>query len=277
MRLEGFCKGLSWAILLIISVACSEFNDIRKSDDWEKKYKAALEYYEEEDYYRANVLLEEVLPLLRGTEYEEKAQFLYAYSHYYRKQYILSAHYFKTFYDTYGRSEYAEEALYRYAYSLYSQSPEYNLDQSSTYEAIQAIQLFINRYPGSENREEATAIIDKLQRKLELKAFDNARLYHQLRVWKSAIIAFDNFSNDYPDSPLNERAQFLKIESSYELAARSIESKKEERFRQTVDYYQEFLDTYPESEYLKEAENIYKATLKGLESVNTPTETAENS
>ncbi|MGB3180081.1 MAG: outer membrane protein assembly factor BamD [Cyclobacteriaceae bacterium] len=276
MRLEGISRGLVWALLAIMTVGCSEFNKIRKSDDWQKKYNAALEYYEDEDYYRANVLLEEVLPLLRGTEYEEKAQFYYAYSHYYREQYILSAHYFKTFYDTYGRSEYAEEALYKYAYSLYNQSPETNLDQSSTYEAISAIQLFINRYPGSEYREEATEIIDKMQRKLEAKAFENARLYHQLRVWKSAIIAFDNFADDFPDSPLNERAMFLKLDAAHELAVRSVESKKGERFRQAVTYYQEFLDAYPESEYLRDAESVYKATLKGLESVTT-TETADNS
>lgn len=277
MRLEGICRSLVWTLLLIMSVACSEFNDIRKSDDWERKYKAALDYYENEDYYRANVLLEEVLPLLRGTEYEEKAQFLYAYSHYYRENYILSAHYFRNFYDTYGRSESAEEALYRYAYSLYLQSPETNLEQSSTYEAITAIQTFINRYPGSEYREEATEIIDKLQRKLEVKAFDNANVYHRLRIWKSAIIAFDNFKDDYPDSPLNEKALYLKLESAYELAAKSVESKKKERYQQAVAFYQAFLDTYPESEYIKDAESIYKATLKGLESVNETTESANNS
>ena len=277
MRLEGICRGLVWTLLAVLAVSCSDFNKIRKSDDWQKKYNAALEYYEEEDYYRANILLEEVLPLLRGTEYEEKAQFYYAYSHYYREQYILSAHYFKTFFDTYGRSQYAEEALYKYAYSLYLQSPETNLDQSSTYEAISAIQLFINRYPGSEYREEATEIIDKMQRKLEVKAFENARLYHQLRVWKSAIIAFENFSDDFPDSPLNERASYLKIDAAYELAVRSVESKKEERYRQAVDYYQEFLDEYPASEYLRDAESVYKATLRGLESVNKSTETADNS
>ena len=70
------------------------------------------------------------------------------------------------------------EAEYLYAYSLYKESPNSNLDQSSTVEAISAMQNFINKYPYSEYSINANEIIDELQIKLETKNFENAKQYY---------------------------------------------------------------------------------------------------
>src|SRR5690606_31832086 len=193
----------TFATLLLASSSCSKFRKIQKSDDWKVKYDAAINYYErgeKGDYYKASVLFEEVLPLIRGSKEAEKAQFYYAYAHYYQKQYILSAHYFKTFNDTYSRSELAQEAMYMHAYSLYLTSPVVDLDQTSTYEAMQAMQTFINQHPQSEYRDDATEIIDALQAKLEEKAFENAKLYQKLERYEAALVAYENFEDDFPGS-----------------------------------------------------------------------------
>jgi outer membrane protein assembly factor BamD len=263
------------AVYVIISLialsSCSKFRKIQKSDDWEVKYRAALEYYNNEEYYKASVLFEEILPIMRGRPEAEQVQYYFAYSYYYQKQYILSAHYFKTFFTIYSRSEWAQEAMYMHAYSLYLDSPAYELDQSNTYDAISAMQYFINKFPNSEYRSEATRIIDELQVKLEEKAYENAIHYYKLEKYnggdalKAALIAFDNFQNDYPDSELNDRISFLKVEASYKLARRSIRSKQRERLMNTVEYYQEFIDNYPQSDYVRNAENIYINCLDDLE------------
>jgi outer membrane protein assembly factor BamD len=252
-------------MLVVAGSSCSKFRQIQKSTDWRVKYDAAFKYYEEEDYYRASILLEELLPIIRGTEEAEKAQFYYAYSLYRQKnQYLLSSHHFKSFYDTYNRSEYAEEALFMYAYSLYQQSPKYNLDQSSTREAIQSMQGFLNRYPYSEYKDQANEIIDQLQLKLEKKAYENAKQYFKLELLKAALVEFENFQRDFPDSRYNEEIGFFLIKAEYELARRSIRSKQAERYNQVVEYYLDFVDTYQNSQYLKEAEVIYIETLDEL-------------
>lgn len=251
--------------------SCSKFRKIQKSNDWEVKYRAALEYYDTKDYYRAATLFEEILPIIRGRPEAEKVQFYFAYAHYYQKQYILSAHYFETFFSIYSRSEMAEEAMYMHAYSLYLDSPEESLDQSNTYGAIDAIQSFLNKYPRSTYREEGTRIIDELQIKLELKAYENALQYYKLEKYhggdalKASIIAFDNFSRDYPDSDYNDQISFLKIECSYKLAKKSIRSRQRERLNDTIEYYNSFIDNYPESKNIRDAENIYQACLDDLE------------
>lgn len=246
-------------------ISCGEFRQLQKSDDWKAKYDGAMRYYEEGDYYRAIALFEEILPVTRGKAEGEKAQFYYAYAHYNDNQFILSAHYFKTFYETYSRSPLANEAQFMYAYSLYQSSPIYNLDQTSTKEAIAAFQVFINRNRDSKYVTEANQILNELQVKLETKDYHGAKLYHKIGILNSAITAFDNFAINYPDSRFNEELQFLKIESTFQMAEQSIPSKKEERFRNVVELYEEYIDDYPESSYIANAGKYYNDALSQIE------------
>jgi outer membrane protein assembly factor BamD len=238
-------------------ISCSEFRKIQKKGDWKQKYDAALQYYEEEEYYKASVLLEDILPIIRGTEFAEKAEYVYAYSYFHQGQHILSAHYFQNFYRTFSRSDFAEEAMYMHAYSLYLDSPDYNLDQTSTVEAINAMQLFLNRFPQSHFRQDASDIIQDLQVKLEKKSYDNSTHYYRLERFKAAVVAFENFLTDFPDSELVEEVAYMQVDAQYRLALRSIYSKKRERFQKALDYYQEYIDDYPEGEYVKDAQKIF--------------------
>lgn len=253
--------------LLVLYFGCSEFRKIQKSDDWKLKYDAALKYYERKDYYRSVILFDQVMPYLRGSAEAELVQFYYAYAHYYQKQYLLASHYFKNFFDTFNRSDFAEEAFYMYGYSLYKQSPIYNLEQSSTVEAVQAIQAFLNRYPNSEYRTEAINIQSELRLKLEKKAFENAKLYYILggSRLKSALISLDNFKKDFPDSILGEDASYYQVQASYKYAKESIPSKQKERYYEFIEHYEEFIDDFPESKYLKNTQNYYSNSLNQLE------------
>jgi outer membrane protein assembly factor BamD len=257
-------KVFSLVILIITVSSCTKFKKIQKSADWKVKYEAALAYYEEEDYFRSGTLFEEILPIIRGTKEAELANFYYAYTYFYQRQYILSSHYFSLFSDVYGRSEYLMEAIYMNAYSLYLQSPEPSLDQTSTYEAIASLQNFLNKYPQSEFSVKADDLIDELQVKLEKKAYENAKLYYKLRRYKAALVALDNFQYDFPDSKFNVEIGFLAIETSFDLASSSIFKVQEKRFRKTIDLYQKYIDKHPDSEYIKKAEKYYADSVEQL-------------
>ncbi len=252
-------------LLSAISFSCSDYRTLLKKGSWEEQYEAALKYYEDKDFYRATVLLENVLPIIRGTQKAEEAQFYYAYAHYYEQKYILSAHYFKEFYETYSRSDRAQESMFMHAYSLYLESPDPSLEQSSTKEAIDAMQRFINRHPYSDYKERAETILDELQEKLEIKAFKNATQYYDLRRYEAAIIALDNFQKDYPDSDLNEEASYYKLAAQYQLAERSIITKQKDRYYTTIEYCQNFIDKYPQSEFVGRAESIYESCLNKVQ------------
>ncbi|MDN4166564.1 outer membrane protein assembly factor BamD [Cytophagales bacterium LB-30] len=259
-----------FVLITVVISGCSKFRKIQKSDDWKLKYEAAIKYYEKKDYYRASVLFDEIMPIVRGSEESEMIQYYYAYCHFHQGDYILSAHYFKTFYETFSRSTYAQEANYMYAYSLYMQSPDANLDQTSTRQAIESMQIFINRYPSSTYREEASRLINEMQVKLETKAYENTKLFFNLKAYrkeeylKAAMIAFENFQKDFPDSKFNEEIAYYQIEAQYLLAEESVLSKKRERYNQTIEFYLSFVDGFPESKWLKEAEPLYEKSLKAL-------------
>lgn len=273
--MNRFCKFIFASLVCtLLFSACSDYNKILKSDSVDKKLEAAYKYYDKKDYYRAGTLFEQVIPLIRGREDAEKVQFLYAYTQYYEQSFALSAFEFKNFYDTYGRSPYAEESLFLYAKSLYSDSPEFNLDQTNTETSIAAIQDFLNRYPESKFADEANKMYEELAAKLERKAFESAKLYHQMRYYQAAVTAFNSFARSYPSSAFNEEAGYYKIVSQFNLAEESVPEKQRERYFDTIGFYQAFVDKYPESRLLKSAENYYERSTRALERLKTAPTTA---
>ncbi len=250
--------------LLILSISCGKLQKLQKSTDLNEKYKAAVAYFDKKDYHRSGILFEELVPLLKGKEESEKSQLFYAYCQYYERQLTLSAYYFKRFYETYPRSEYLEEAIYMYCRSLYDDSPKYSLDQGNTQSAITAMQNFVKRYPQSTYYQQTADMIYSLRGKLEKKGYENAKLFHKIRNYKSALLCFDNFGVDFPESDKNEEFGYLKCDSQYQLAINSINEKKLERFTKTKNLYETFLDKFPNSKFLKPAEKLYIESIKQI-------------
>lgn len=255
--------------IVALNASCSRFRKIQKSDDWRVRYEAGLDYFEKKDYYRAAVLFEDILPIVRGLPEGETVEFNLAYCQYYEKTYLLAANQFKIFYETYGRSPKAEEARFMYAYSLFSSAPSPNLDQREGIEAMDAMQIFLNQYPGSKFGERAIEVIVISQEKLERKGFDNARQYVKLRNYQAAIISFDNFRKNFPDSKYLEEVAYLKVMAQFRYAEQSLESLQPKRYRTVVEYYQELVDNYPDSKLIKDAERYYSSSLEKLKQSNT--------
>jgi len=267
MRNSTGRRPIIYTLTILLLIGCSDFRKLQKSTDWRQKHDAANKYYERGergDYIKASMLLEEILPIIRGMPEAEQANFYYAYCHFHQSLYVESAFYFKTFYETYSRSEYAMESMYMHAYSLFLDSPVVELDQSSSAEAISSMQQFLNLYPDSKYTGQANATIIELQRKLETKGYQNALLYKKLSQHNSAVIAFENFSKDFPDSQYNEEVYFLKLESQYLYAKRSVSTKQKERYDKVIEIYDHFIVNYSESKFVKEADRINKESRKWI-------------
>lgn len=252
---------------LVLGSCASGYQRLLKSTDVNKKYEAAVKYYDKGDFFRAGTLLEDLIPLLKGRPEAEKAQFYFANTNYKQRNYVLSAFYFKSFTDTYPNSEYSEEASFLHAKSLFLDSPSYELDQTNTISALESIQDFLNRYGESKYKAETENMAQELQKKLENKAFESAKLYYQLRYNQAAVVALTNFQLQFPASAYAEQAAFLRLTAQYAWAQESVESKQRERFLEAVNFYQQFIDAYPKSKNLKAAQDMYdvsQATLTRL-------------
>lgn len=252
-------------LFLFVVQSCSEYQRLLQSDDYELKYERALEYYEDENYDRAIALLSDVIHVYRGTAEAETINYYFAKAHFHQGQYALASHYFKSFVESFPRSENAEEFLYLSAYCQYLESPRHSLDQTSTRQAIRELQNFINRYPNSDRVADANELIDELRLKLETKRFEKGKLYMNISDYVAAATTFETMIKDFPDSKFREEATYLIIEAYYEYAYNSVRRRQEERYEDVLDAFTNFVERYPESEYLPEARRLKENAENAIE------------
>ncbi|XCI75465.1 MAG: outer membrane protein assembly factor BamD [Flavobacteriales bacterium] len=263
-------KGIGVVALsfLFLLIGCNKnLESALKSSDKGYILSKAYTFYNQKKYTEALQLFERAVPLVRGKEDAKEIIYKTAMANYHDKNYILAGHQFNNFYKTYPRDPQAEEALFQSAYCYYLFSPNYNLDQESTYNAIKELQNFVNQYPNSQKTAQANTLIKILIKKLERKAFEVAKIYHDIMRYKAAVVSFQNFVNDYPDSHLKEKASYYMLHAQYELAINSREDFKKDRLEETVTLYTQFKKNYPNSKYINHIEKIYQKTqhkLKGL-------------
>lgn len=260
-----------YIFLLLVMMATSscrtEFERFRTSTDPEIVFTAAMNYYDEEDYIKAQTLFELILNSFRGTAKAEDLYFRYAYSHYYLNNFLLASHYFETFSNTFTSSERREEADFMKAYANYQLSPNHRLDQDYTKQAIDQFQLFVNTYPNSDRTEECNRLITSGRVKLEKKEFEAGKLYYDLKSYNAAIHTFENVLKDFPESANAEQIRFLITKAAYEWADQSFYEKKEERYSLAVKKYEEFKKKFPRSSYMEEAAEMYNTSQRILKSI----------
>lgn len=261
-------KGIAFLVMVLVLSSCSKFQKLTKNPDMDVKYNGAVKYYEKRDYYHALQLFEELISVYRGTSKAEDSYYYYAYCTFYVDDYQTAAYYFNNFVQTFPNSKHAEEAQYMYAYCYYLDSPISSLDQTSTLEAIEKFQLFINRYPKGTKVEEANIRIDELRKKLEDKSFEIAKLYFDMEEYKASVVAFENLINNYPGTEYKEMALFTMLKAQFTYASKSIDEKKEERFKNTLDIYYKLVDNFPQSRYLREAEKIFEGSKEELKNLD---------
>ena len=260
-------KGLICCFLIILGLfsGCNDYRKVLKSSDLEYKYQRAVQYYNDGDYYRALPLIEELHAIYRGTSKAELLSYYQAYCEFQLGDFILASHRFAQFTKTFPTSVFAEECQFMSAYCHYLNSPNASLDQSDTKRAIGEFQLFVNRYPQSGLVDSSNVLIDELRNKLEEKSVDQAELYYRTRNYKSAIIAIQNTLEDFPDTDYREELTWLNLRSAYLLAVNSVESKKEKRLKDAITAYRTFIDKFPQSKRVKEAETIYNNVVREQE------------
>ena len=249
---------------LFLSSCKSDFEKLRATGDVDEIYKKGFEYYEDQEYLKAQNLFELIINNLRGKVEAEKVYFYYAYTHYHLGRYVLASYYFKNFSSTFPNSTYREEADFMMGFANYQLSPNARLDQTYSGKAIEQFQIFVNTYPTSERVEECNKLIDIMRRKLEKKAFAEGELYYDLRQYQAATKSFENLLKDFPESPDAERVRFLIMKGNYLLAQNSVFKKQRERYELTMTYYKKFINKYPLSSYRKDADAIFNNTTKKL-------------
>lgn len=261
--------------------SCGEYNKVLKSTDYEYKYEAAKAYFAKGQNSRTATILEELIPIMKGTSNGEESLYMLAMTYYNQGDFVTASHYFNTYYTTYPRGTYTELARFHSGKALYLDTPEPRLDQSSTYKAIDELQMFLEYFPTSNRRDIAQNMIFELQDKLVEKEYLSAKLYYDLgsytgnTVYSStgnnylaAVVTAQNILREYPYTQRREDLSILILRAKYDMAKESVLEKKAERMRETIDEYYAFKNEFPDSKYMKEVEAIFKDASKYVNDEN---------
>jgi len=252
-------------LLIFFALAsCSQYQKTLNSDDFDAKLEMANKLYEKGQYAKAIPLYEELKRVFLGKDKMKTILFNLSYCEYNTQQFFLAAYHFKQFYESYPISKQAEEALFMHCKCQYTVSPKHSLDQESTQKAIAAFERFVTTFPDSEHVGECNKLIDELTLKIEEKAYLAAKLYYNIQDYKAAVWALNNFIKDYPGSTFQEEAEFLIVESSYRLAKNSVQKKQEERFVETIEYFNSFKSHFPKSRFMEKAKSYMSDSQKVL-------------
>lgn len=254
-------------ILVLTLFSCSNYQKLLKSDDAELKYTKAVEYFNKGDFMRASTLFDAIATYYKGTDRSETVLNYMAKSYMGQKDYFSASEYYKTYVKTYPKGKYVIESKYMIGYCYYLDSPDPRLDQTSTYSAIAAFQEFLDVYPESDKVPDANRLLEELTNKLAYKAFLNANLYYNLgnylgNNYESAVISAQNALKKYPSTKYREELLMLILNSKYEQALQSIDEKKVERYRNTIDEYYNYINEFPNGKSRKQADRILNESKK---------------
>ncbi len=265
--------------------SCGNFTNLYKHKlkerDYDYMYEAAKEYYVAGQYDKSIQLLNDVITIMKGSDRGEESVYMLGMSYLKNKEYDIAAQTFQQYYTSYPRGTYTERARFYAGKALWISTPEAQLDQSDTYQAIQELQLFLEFYPDSPYRDEAQDIIFEAQDKLVEKEYNAAKLYYNLGTYlgnnyQSCVICAQNALKDYPYTKYREDLALLVMKAKYELAYNSVLSKKAERYRDAVDECYAFKNEYSDSANVKLADELLQKAEEALKDLPSEDEVIED-
>lgn len=238
-------------------------------ENFDESYARAMRHYNREQYLSAAGIFEELYPLSLGTDKADTILYLFAYCYYKNADYNMAAFHFRDYVRRYPNTDRTEDAFYYCINAIYKTCPDYNLDQSNTSYAIEQIKAYLQAYPDNKHIEECNVMLDDLRLKLARKDLEILKLYYNTDHYEACQIAAKNFFNEYSYSPLMSEAVYYLVLNNYEYARKSVEAKKQERYKACYDACNKMNLDYSTSKYAKEVEKISKDVQKQLEKYNT--------
>ena len=275
MKIRTFILAVA-AVLALMSCK-SQYELMLNSNDADAKYDAAFAYFNEGKYSKAAALFESLSVLTNGTERDDTVRYYWGLSNYKFKDYYTAETNFEKFIESYPRSPFTSDARYLRIDCLFRQTLRYELDQSPTYKAMNAISEYILEFPDNNHMKECKDMLDNLNERLDRKAYEAAKLYYKMEDYLASRVAFRNVLKDDSENVYREDILYYIAMSSYKYAYLSVPSKQKERYLTFVDDYYNFIGELPESHYKKELDAVYKKAQKALGKHGVETDDADMS
>ena len=259
-------RNLIIAFVAVIAIcSCkSQYELLLNSNDSDAKYEAAFELFNNGKYTKAATMFESLAMLTDGTERDDTVRYYWGLSNYKAKDYYTADANFESFVTNYPRSPFASEARYLRLDCLYLQTLRYELDQSPTYKAINAISEYIIEFPKSSHIPTCRDMLTELNGRLDRKAYEAAKLYYKMEDYLASRVAFRNVLKEDSDNMYREDILYYIAMSAYKYASLSVPEKQKERYLTFIDDYFNFVGELPDSHYRKELDGFYRKAQRAI-------------
>ena len=252
-------------VTFVAMVSCkSQYEMVLNSNDEDLKYNTAFEYFNKGKYGKAAAVFEALSVMVDGTERDDTVKYYWGLSNYMFKDYYTAEANFDNFIANYPRSPFSSDARYLRIDCLYRSTLRYELDQTPTYKAINAISEYILEYPDNTHMQECRDMLLELNTRLDRKAYESAKLYYKMEDYLASRVALRNVLKDDAENVFREDILYLIAMSSYNYASLSVPSKRKERYLTFIDDYFNFVSETPDSHYRKELDNVYNKAQRAL-------------
>ncbi len=239
-------KSILLVSIIFISMVFSNCTRMRSRapDTVEERFEKGMILFEKKKWTQAQENFDWIILNNPASSLVYEAQFYYAECLFNQKLYIEAQVAYEGLLRRWSGTAHMVEARYRIVHCLVSMSPSYYRDQTTTLEAIDELQSFIDDFPDSEQRAEAEQLISELRLKIAHKNYESGRQYLKWRQTESARIYFNIVLSQYYDTFYADQAR-VGVVLSYLL---------EEDIELAQNYLIENSDRFSEEELLLEAQ-----------------------
>ena len=237
----------------IFFIGCSS-TSLSIQDEILLQYNQGIEFYNNKRYSKAKDFFEYVISHSTGSRIALEAEFYLAEALYNLKEYQEALYN----YDSYARSsqdlQLIELSRFRLCQCAYELTNSYDKDQTTTFDALEKMEIFLEDYFDSDYYEQVIELKVKARYKLAKKEYESAKLYMKLGEYKSALIYLHNVLENYADTDIADDIR-LTVIFAYIL---------NENHDLAKDFYNIEIDNFNDLEKRDEAITLINSTDKGI-------------
>jgi len=190
-----------FATVLISFSSCSSGKDkIQLEEEVKNRFDKGMYYLGKKRYLRAQEEFTFVVVSGSHTELGDDAQFYLAEAFFLNEEFVQAIAEYDQLIRKMPFTPFLQKARYRVCESYVKEAMPYYLDQTYTEKALEKIQEFLDDYPDTKHKQEATELIQTLRIKLSKKLYETGILYIKLDEFSSAILAFEEIVEKYFDT-----------------------------------------------------------------------------
>lgn len=182
-------KSIYLILAVILLFGCSS-NKVSKLIPLEKKMQIADDFFEREKYHKAIPYYESVA-LERNSLLSSQAQLKLADCYFKQNKFMDALLQYETLIKLYNDAEEINRAYFQVGICYWEESMNAHYTQEETYNAIDAFETFLEKFPFDERKMEAIEYIQKCHYKILKKKYYNGYAYYKMWDYPAALLYFD--------------------------------------------------------------------------------------